>query len=213
MDTLIRAVVPYVAYAFLTFVKWTSSVRWEGMEHVNALKRENKNWIYAFWHNRQVLFSFTHRDTNGAIMVSQSKDGELIARTMVLSRIQPVRGSSSRKALSATREMIELSEKGVHTGLTPDGPKGPARVVKEGALYLAQKTGLPLLPITNATNRKIVFSRSWDKFQVPLPFARSCVMYGAPIYVKEGDDLAAKARELTDAINAITEQAERLVGA
>lgn len=213
METLIRAVVPYLAYGFLTFVKWTSRVRWEGLEHVEALQRENKNWIYAFWHNRQVLFSFTHRDTNSAIMVSQSKDGELIARTMVLSRIHPVRGSSSRKAVTATLEMIELSAKGVHTGLTPDGPKGPPRVVKPGALYLAQKTGLPILPITNATNRKLVLERSWDKYQVPLPFADSCVMYDAPIYVKEGDDLEAKARELTDALNKITERAERLVGA
>lgn len=210
---MLRRVVPYLAFGYLTLVGWTSRIRWDGLEHPEDLKRRGQNFIYAFWHSRQAFFTYTHRGEQAAIMVSKSKDGDLIAKVMALSRIRAVRGSSSRAALQGTRELIEAAEAGLCPGFTPDGPKGPARKVKPGVIYLAQKTGLPILPLTNSLSRKLVMRRAWDQFEVPLPFGRIVLTYGPPISVGKDDDPEKKALELEKALNQITDEADRQVEA
>lgn len=211
MGELLRGLLPYLAYAYLSLVGLTTRVRTIGSEHRGGLRKRGARFIYAFWHQRQAFFTWTHRGDGAAVLVSRSRDGELIARTMRLSRIGALRGSSSRGAAEALREMMEEAGKGVDLGITPDGPRGPAREVKPGVLYLAQKLGIPILPLTNALSRKLILPRSWDRFQVPLPFGRAVLRYGAPIRVGPGDDLAAKAVELKSALDRITEEADREV--
>lgn len=207
---MLRSLLPYLAYAYLSVVGRTSRIRWEGLEHLKTLQGEGPGFIYAFWHSRQALFTYTHRGCGASVLVSRSRDGELIAGVMRLSRIGAVRGSSSRAALTATRELLDAASSGTRLGITPDGPKGPAGEVKIGVLYLARKAGLPILPISNASSRNWVLKRSWDGFQIPLPFAKSCVIHGPPIRVGPQDDLSAKAAELKESLDRITQEAERL---
>ena len=209
---LLRSAAPYLAYGFLSVTGWTSRIRWIGRAHTEKLKAAGSAWIYAFWHQRQAFLTYTHRGSPVHVLVSRSRDGEIIARVMELSRIPAVRGSSSRGAAEATRELIMLGKAGKALGFTPDGPRGPARQVKPGALFVARETGLPLVPLTNAFSRRIEFQRAWDRFQVPLPFSRACVIEGAPIYVRPDDDLEAKSRELKEALDRITDEADRIVG-
>ena len=145
------------------------------------------------------------------MLVSRSRDGEFIARTMKLSGIGTCRGSSSRGGMAATREMVEAVAQGLDIGITPDGPKGPARKVKPGVLYLAQKLRIPILPLTNALSNRLQFN-SWDKFQLPLPLGRAVLIYSEPVWVKEGDDLQAKAEQLATALDRITQEADQAVG-
>lgn len=208
---MLRALVPYLAYLYVSFVGLTTRLKVIGEEHRDRLRERDRRFIYALWHQRQVFFTWTHRGDPASVLVSRSRDGELIARTMSLSRIGSCRGSSSRGAVAATREMMEALELGLDLGITPDGPKGPARQVKPGVVYLAQKLGIPILPITNALSRKLTLARSWDAFQVPLPFGRAVVLYGPPITVRPHDDLAAKAEEVRGALERITEEADREV--
>ncbi len=205
---MLRRVVAYLAYGFMTFVGWTNSLRWRGLAWKNLLRGRNQRFIYALWHERQVYFTWTHRDDNAAVLVSLSKDGDIIAKVMDLSRITSPRGSSSRGASAALRTMIKLVEDGLDIGLTPDGPKGPRRTIKPGGVFLAQKLGIPLLPIANALSRKKIFPRSWDQFQVPLPFGRSVVHHGRPIWVGPEDSLEDKAAELQAEMNRITDEAD-----
>ena len=107
--------------------------------------------------------------------------------------------------------MVEILRSGRDVGITPDGPKGPAREVKEGAVRVAQLSGMPIVPIANALSNKIEIAKAWDRFQVPLPFGRSVVIYGEPFRVAGGDDLAVKAAELKAAMDALTDEADRLV--
>ena len=211
MDVL-RSAAPYLAYGFVTAVGLTSRVHWLGLEHLERLRASGSSWLYAFWHQRQVFFTYTHRHRGVYTLVSQSRDGEVIARVMSLSDIVAVRGSSSRGAAAATRELLDLAKEGRHVSITPDGPKGPARTVKPGILYLARESGLPIVPITNATSRRAELARAWDRFHIPLPFSRACVIHGAPIRVGAGDDLEAKARELRESLDRITAEADRFVG-
>lgn len=208
MRALAQALVPYLAYAYVTFVGWTTRTRKRGYEHPARVHASGRRFIYAFWHQRQVFFTWSHRDARAAVLVSKSKDGELIAETMRLSRIGAVRGSSSRGGVAAAREMIEAMRSGLDIGITPDGPKGPAREVKDGVIFLARQLQAPILPITNALSNKLELAKAWDRFQVPLPFGRAVVAYGAPIEVREGDDPKAKAAELKAALDKLTEEAD-----
>jgi lysophospholipid acyltransferase (LPLAT)-like uncharacterized protein len=209
--SILRRLAPYLAYFYVSLVGLTSRLRWVGQEHLEAARRFKGPVIYAFWHQRQVFFTWAHRGWHVKVLVSRSADGEIIAQVMRLSRIGACRGSSSRGAVAAARELLESLNAGFDVGVTCDGPKGPARQVKSGILYLAQKTGLPIVPIANALSRTFEIARAWDRFQVPLPFSRAVVIHGAPIFVGPQDDLAAKARELKEALDAIHLQADRAV--
>ncbi|MDD5628817.1 MAG: lysophospholipid acyltransferase family protein [Elusimicrobia bacterium] len=213
--SILRRLAPYLAFLYVSFVGLTSRLRWLGAEHLAAARRVKGRAdgpvVYAFWHQRQVFFTWTHRGAHMKVLVSRSRDGEIIARAMSLFRIDSCRGSSSRGAATAARELLEALAAGWDVAVTCDGPKGPAREVKPGILYLAQKSGLPIVPIANAVSRKLEFHRAWDRFQVPLPFSRAVVRHGPALIVGPQDDLAAKAKELKAALDRVTDEADREV--
>lgn len=203
-----RALVPYLAYAYVSFVGLTTRLKVRNGSVPRALRERGQRFIYAFWHQRQVYFTWTHRDVGASVLVSRSKDGDIIASTMRLSRIGAVRGSSSRGGVAATLALVDSLKSGLDIGITPDGPKGPAREVKDGVLFMARSMKAPIVPITNALSHRIQVEKAWDKFQFPLPFGRAVVIYGEPIDVREGDDFEAKAAELKAALDRITAEAD-----
>ncbi len=146
--------------------------------------------IFALWHNRLALSLVMYRryvlrfapDRRLAAMVSASRDGGLLARILELFGAQPVRGSSSRRGPQALREMVSWAETGHDLAITPDGPRGPCYQVQEGVISTAQLTGLAIVPVSYHLNWKFR-SKSWDRFQVPLPFARCEITAGRPIRV------------------------------
>jgi lysophospholipid acyltransferase (LPLAT)-like uncharacterized protein len=143
--------------------------------------------IYACWHNRLALclklyyrFALPRNPTKGmAAMVSASKDGALLAGALEAYGVQPVRGSSSRRGRQALLELTSWAERGYDLAITPDGPRGPRYVIQEGAVALAQLTGLPIVACAFEVRWKITL-KSWDRFQIPLPFSR-CRISVAPI--------------------------------
>ena len=96
--------------------------------------------------------------------------------------MQPVRGSSSRRGPQALLELTTWAERGYDLAITPDGPRGPIYVVQEGVMSLAQLTGLPIVPVSYHVNWKIRV-KSWDRFQIPLPFSHCEMIYAKPIFV------------------------------
>jgi lysophospholipid acyltransferase (LPLAT)-like uncharacterized protein len=146
--------------------------------------------IYCIWHNRLALcmpayFSYVkkHNRTPGmAAMVSASKDGGFLTGILECFNVQPVRGSSSRRGPQALLELTTWAERGYDLAITPDGPRGPLYVVQEGVMSLAQLTGFPIVPVSYHVNWKIRL-KSWDHFQIPLPFSRCEMIYEKPIFV------------------------------
>jgi len=116
------------------------------------------------------------------IIISSSRDGDYIAEPAKLLGYKVARGSSTRGGNKALKEMVSLA-KNHSFGITPDGPKGPPFVVKEGALVLAYLTGLPIYALQVSVSKAYVF-KSWDGFVLPLPFARISVIYSEAIYVR-----------------------------
>lgn len=166
---------------------------WEAASHDGGLP------IYTVWHNRVFLATYFWRRRRIVIMTSQSFDGEYIARFIQRFGFGAARGSSTRGGVGAIVEMARLMRAGCPTGFTIDGPKGPKYVAKMGAVLLAKKTGQPILPFTITASRIWTARKSWDQFQVPLPFSRARLDIAAPIYVSADADeaeLLAKRDEL-----------------
>jgi lysophospholipid acyltransferase (LPLAT)-like uncharacterized protein len=128
-----------------------------------------------------------------AAMVSASKDGAFLAAILECFKVQPVRGSSSRRGPQALLELTTWSERGYDLAITPDGPRGPCYVVQEGIMSLAQLTGLPIMPVSYHLTWKIQV-KSWDRFQIPLPFSRCEMFFEKPVRVsREASDTEREA--------------------
>jgi hypothetical protein len=168
-----------------------ATVRYEPKDDPAFLRDlHHEKLIFAIWHNRLALSLMMYRryivseagDRRLAAMVSASRDGGFLTRILELFGVQPVRGSSSRRGPQALREMVSWGQAGYDLAITPDGPRGPCYQVQEGVISTAQLTGLPIVPVSYHLNWK-VRARSWDRFQIPLPFARCQVSIGKPIRV------------------------------
>lgn len=198
--------------AYLRLVGLTARITWVNREYRDELEAEGKGFIYAFWHGRQVFLVYLHRGDKIHPLVSQSKDGELISRICRSFGLETVRGSSSRGGVEAVLGLKDLIEKGDRVGFTPDGPKGPLRQVQPGVLFLAQKTGRPIVPVAYSAQRRWVFKGRWDEFIVPKPFSRIAMVYGEPIRIKGADDLAIKSVELKAALDGVSQEADSIAG-
>jgi lysophospholipid acyltransferase (LPLAT)-like uncharacterized protein len=188
------------------------TIRWKvvGEEHLNSIPQQGLLPIYTFWHNRIFLGTYFFRNRRIVVMTSQSKDGEYIARFIQRFGYGAARGSSTRGALGAVREMVKLMRFACPTAFTIDGPKGPKYVAKMGAVLLGKKTGNPVLPFS-ITPRKRMTINSWDQLQIPLPFTKALVEFAAPIYVPNDADeqaLEAKRNELQHVLDDITARGE-----
>jgi len=167
----------------------TTRIETVGFEKVGPIIN-SRRFIFAFWHSRILLINYLYQGWDAAVLVSQSKDGEFIARVVRRQGHEPIRGSTTRGGLRALSQMIKsLKEKRRPAGMIPDGPQGPRFKVQPGIIMLAKKTGFPIIPVTYSASRVKVFN-SWDRFILPIPFARCRVIYGDPVSVPAKADPA-----------------------
>jgi lysophospholipid acyltransferase (LPLAT)-like uncharacterized protein len=138
-------------------------------------------YIYAFWHETMLLPAYHYSKTPTHVLISQHADGEMIAQACRSLRLGVVRGSTTRGGIQAVRQIVEMKGRS-HLVITPDGPRGPRRVVQPGLVYLAARTGLPIVPVGFACT-KAWRMPSWDRFVMPYPFTRGVGVLGEPIRV------------------------------
>ncbi|HWQ92738.1 MAG TPA: lysophospholipid acyltransferase family protein [Clostridia bacterium] len=179
----------WLVFIIVRMVSATVRYRWHDRSG-RFLESHTGPAIYCVWHNRLALcmpiyYGYIHKHTRAqglAALVSASKDGGFLAAILRCFRVQPVRGSSSRRGAQALLELTTWSERGYDLAITPDGPRGPRYVVQEGIMSLAQVTGFPVVPISYNLNRKIAV-HSWDRFLIPLPFSTCDAAIGQPVRV------------------------------
>lgn len=168
-----------------------ATFRWSLEDRSGLLVRgSEQRVIFAVWHNRVALSPLIYRRYVGGLapgrrltaLVSASKDGAVATRVMENFGARAVRGSSSRRGAQALAELADAARAGQDLAITPDGPRGPRYRVQPGVIALAQFTGLPVVPAACYLSAKRVL-RSWDGFQVPLPFTRCEVAFGEPLVV------------------------------
>lgn len=172
----------------------TASLRCRWRDHSGLAKTPaNQPVIFCLWHNRLAISMIVHRrhPRKLAALVSASKDGALLAAVLRRFGVEQIRGSTSRRGPQALLELTSRAEHGYDLAVTPDGPKGPRYVVQDGVIALAQLTGLPIIPVTCNTQRKFCL-KSWDRFQIPLPFSRCELILNQPIVVPREADQAKR---------------------
>ena len=147
-----------------------------GASKVDELYRQGQRIIIAFWHGRQVMMPLAYRGSGASILISQHRDGEIMARIMKNFGFRAIRGSTTRGSLRALRQLICEGRNGGDLVMTPDGPKGPARRVQPGVVWVAKLTGLPIVPLTFACSKKKSFPVGIN-FIFPIPEVRG-FLYG-----------------------------------
>jgi hypothetical protein len=203
---------PWLFYLLANLIYRTCRIAVIGKENEDQFLREGKPSLFVSWHQGLLYYVYHFRNRNGIIMVSQSKDGEVIDRVLKLFGYQSARGSSTRGGKQALDVMIDtINRTRCSGGLVADAPRGPFGVAKIGIIKLAKETGLPLIPVMWWAKRKIMF-KSWDKTLLPLPFTRIVFFYEPPIYVSPNatnEEMERIRADLTDQLNRMHLQARR----
>ncbi|MEM9168893.1 MAG: lysophospholipid acyltransferase family protein [Pseudomonadota bacterium] len=208
---------------YIRLVEATTRWRQIGRDDAAPLAAHEGGFILAFWHARLLMVPAIRRETDKRVhmLISNHRDGDVIARAVAGYDIDFIRGSAAnarktfknKSGAPALMQMIAALEAGDVVGMTPDGPRGPARVAQPGAARLALATGAPIVPVAYATARGRALA-TWDRFWLPFPFSRGAFVAGAPIRPLPDfdNDPAGLTAALTDRLNAVTDAAENAVG-
>ncbi len=176
-----------------------STLRWrtDGLGHLDQIIAGGRQPIMAFWHGRILPATYYFRRRGIVVITSENFDGEWIAGIIERFGYGTARGSTSRGARKALLQLTRDMAEGKPAGFTVDGPRGPARVAQPGAVWLAKATGNPVLPFHVEANRHWTL-RSWDRTQIPKPFATVSIAMGEPFEVaSDADDAAIERARLT----------------
>jgi len=177
-----------IALGFRLLQIWARTLRYEIDDRLGVVGRPvNENYIGALWHNRLLIFPFVLRrffpNRNGAALISASRDGELLADAIKRFDFDVVRGSSSRLGASAILQLTDVLASGRDVVITPDGPRGPTYELGPGIIFLAQKSGAPVVPV-NMEYSSCWRLKSWDRFILPRPFSKVRVIIGQSHHVR-----------------------------
>ncbi len=173
---------------FQRFTLLTSRKVYLGKEVVTTLLQENKPFIFGIWHCNVYMSPILYRGMDVYVLISKSRDGDLIDRVVKSFGNRSIRGSTSRGGTSALKAMIRVARQNSRLAFTPDGPRGPAFKVQQGIIAAASACGIPIVPAHYESTRQKV-AKSWDSHRVPLPFGTIINSFGEPIYIpRELDD-------------------------
>lgn len=175
--------------------------------------QETKQYLAAIWHGKMFLPIFIGRrhQTKMAILVSPSKDGDVICELLNKLGYEAIRGSSRKNNVASLAEMLRKLKAGYSIGVVVDGPLGPIHQVKPGIVHMAQKLNVEILPFTASFQRKWVFTNAWDRFELPKPFSLAIFYAGKPLSVPEEADSRVYAEVIEKALFEAQKRADELL--
>jgi lysophospholipid acyltransferase (LPLAT)-like uncharacterized protein len=202
-----------IAFLMVLLLGKSLRIRPVGREQLERFHGK-EGFILHSWHGQQLVAFYYFRNCGYYILSSLSRDGDYSSSIMRRFGWRIIRGSSSRGAVRGLIELLRVLREGAGIGLTPDGPQGPLYHIEPGGLYLAQKTGAPIIPVAFVFDRKWVSEKSWDKFVIPKPFARCVAYFGEPFFITgELDEarLEAEKERLQAAIHRANREGEEVL--
>lgn len=200
----------FLIYALIRLLYRTMRITIVGQERYRRFVEHEDGVIGIFWHGRMLLMPFLYPGRNISILISAHRDGEIIANVMKRFNFGLVRGSSKKGGSAALRDMLRLLKGGGDLGITPDGPKGPAEVVKPGVAEVARLSGKYIMP-TTFTAKPCLRATSWDSFMIPLPFSRVVLYAGTPLRYEEGEDMESFRSRIEASLRQTNDEAERVL--
>lgn len=176
-----------------------------GEEHVRALRDRGQPVLFAVWHQQLLPPLWHRRGERIALLVSGHRDGRRLADAAGRWGYEVVFGSSTRGGTSGLRRIVRRLREGTDVGFAPDGPRGPARVAKDGVLLAARHGGAAIIPVAARATAAWQL-RSWDAFQIPRPWATVRLVYGPPLAVTGAS--AVERTRLERALARVAEEAQ-----
>lgn len=174
----------------------------------------HQHYLFAFWHGKQLLPSFSlqnHHHTPMCAMVSPSRDGEILSKYLNKCGFDVTRGSSRANNVAS---LINLKNKllaGTSIGFGVDGPIGPIYEVKPGIVYLSQKYNIPIIPMGSVFNSSWIVEKAWDKFAIPKPFSKACLLLDTPFNVPKDMELDAACKLVAQKLKECEQKAQELL--
>jgi lysophospholipid acyltransferase (LPLAT)-like uncharacterized protein len=209
------ALISSVGYRLISLLGSTLRWRTEGLEHFDAIVHSGRQPVMAFWHGRILPATYYFRRRGIVVITSENFDGEWIAGIIERFGYGTARGSTSRGGRKALLQLTRDMAAGKPAGFTIDGPRGPARVAQPGAVWLAKATGNPVLPFHLEASRHWTL-KSWDRTQIPKPFATVALVVGEPFTVPGDADAAVieqGRQRLEQRLQALETRAHAMLGA
>lgn len=206
----LRGALCTLAAWYIRFVFATG--RWEhvGRDQALRLKAEGTPMVVAFWHSRLLMMGQTWIGGPFHMLISQHRDGVLIARTVESFGFKTIAGSTTRGGAAALRSILKVLKGGGTIGITPDGPRGPRQRASAGTIDIARMSGAIIMPLTYSARGRLL--KSWDRFLLPLPFSKGVFLWGEPMEVARDADPEACRLELESRLNALMAEADRRTG-
>ncbi len=204
-DLAVRAV-PAVSPWAVRAVLATCSLKVLNRRVLREVVERGRGYVGVVWHKDLLVALDFFRGRGITVMVSRSRDGELVARTLHRLGYRTVRGSSSRGGAAALRELVGILQGGAGSAVIADGPRGPAARAKLGCVIAARESGRPMIPV-GCHVEPCLRLRNWDRTIVPFPFSRVALAFGDPIGVPGGasHEECERIRERVDAAMAEAE--------
>lgn len=209
MNRIIRCCLGYMA----SVLSWMLYKSLKVYSEYDPDYHPKKQYFSAFWHGKQWLpvLCLVQHQTKRVVLVSPSKDGDVLAFWLKRLGYEIIRGSSRRDNTHALRVLRRKVKEGYSLGFGVDGPIGPRYSVKPGMSYLAQKYQIPIVPIGSAFVRPWVLEKAWDHYEIPKPFSKAVFYIGKPIYIAKDANLDESNRLLEKAIFAAEARAHQLL--
>jgi lysophospholipid acyltransferase (LPLAT)-like uncharacterized protein len=214
---LADALGPPLAAALVRLLGATLRVSVTGAEELRPHWAAGRPLVYAVWHGRILMVPWlnarvgrTHGARAVTVLVSRSRDGEIVARFIRRFGLDAVRGSSSRGGAVAARALVRRIRRGRDVAVIPDGPRGPRGQLQPGVVALAALTGAPIVPLAVAA-RPAWRLATWDELMIPLPFARCALVFGSPVAVARDADRERAAKDVARSLDEAAAAADRLV--
>ncbi|MGE4220068.1 MAG: lysophospholipid acyltransferase family protein [Alphaproteobacteria bacterium] len=211
----VRVGLCWLAAQYIRFVHATG--RWSVLneDSPNRVHEAGGSFVLAFWHGRLLMMAYAWRHRHRVkILTSGHRDGRMVGMTMSHFGVDSVVGSTGKGGAAAVVALVRELRRGTVIGLTPDGPRGPRMRAGSGFLAVARIARVPIIPLTMSCSRAILLG-SWDRFMVPLPFARGVFVWGEPIHIPpDADDAEMERlrRRLEDEITALQNRGDSMMG-
>lgn len=219
----VQYIIASLLAAYMGLVRRTTHWQIEGKPALKALQDSGEGFIICTWHSRFLMGTagWSKMPQKPHILISKSRDGDLVALTSKILGLGVIRGSrkakykdKNKRGAGALRDMINVLQAGDCIFMTPDGPKGPRQIMSEGAIRLAKLSGAPIIAYGISTKRHKLFN-SWDRFMLPFPFSRGHIVFSGPVKIAanaQADDIENARQQLETMLNKATYKCDKSLG-
>ncbi len=210
VESLKRRIIFRILWWIATIICASVRIKVEGNEKLHSLKDSGKGGLVLVWHGSTMLPIYYYRHHGFYSIVSVSRDGQLQNKMLESRGFKTIRGSSGRHGARALLEAVRKLNDGCIIAYSPDGQK-PAKKVESGTIYMAKKTGCPILPVGVACYpcKRV---NSWDKHMIPFPFSKAAIVFGDMLIIDNSENELDAEKRIEDAINRAEARANEIIG-